>query len=86
MVIVNFHIEMTKIAAIYDENVNEDSLCLINLLIKGEMWKELDTETTEELQSIFKVALNKVSSQDCNTRLGTIDYNKELISEIRKQC
>ena len=86
MVIVNFPIEMIEIAASYDENVNEDSLGLTNILIKGEMWKELDKVTTKELQSTLKVALNKISNQDFNTRLGTIDYNKEFIGTFRRQC
>jgi hypothetical protein len=56
-----------------EKNVNEDSLGLTNIHIKGEIWKELAKVTTKELQSTLKVALNKVSSQDFNTRLGTID-------------
>jgi hypothetical protein len=50
------------------------------------MWKELDKVTTKELQSILKIALNNVSSQDFNTRLGTTYYNKEFIGKFRKQC
>jgi hypothetical protein len=86
MVYVNFPIEIIEIAASRDENVNEDSLGLTNILIKGEMWKELDKVTTTELQSTLKVTLNKVSSQDFNARLGTIDYNKEFIGTFIKQC
>jgi hypothetical protein len=64
----------------------KDPLGLTNILIMGEMWNELDKVTTKELQSTLMVALNKVSSQDFNTRLGTIDYNKEFIGTFRKQC
>ena len=41
MVIENFPIEMIEIAASYNENVNEDSMGLTNILIKEEIWKEL---------------------------------------------
>ena len=61
-------------------------MSLTNLVFKGEMWKELDKVTTKELQCTLKVALNKVSNQDFNTRLGTTVYNKEFIGKFRKQC
>jgi hypothetical protein len=86
MVIVNCPNEMIEIAASYDETMIEDSLGLTNIHIKGEMWKELNKVTTKELKSTLKVALNKVSSQDFNTRLGKIYYNKEFIVTFRNQC
>jgi hypothetical protein len=33
----------------------------------------------EEMQITLKIALNKVSGQDLNTRLGTTDYKMEFI-------
>jgi hypothetical protein len=35
------------------------------------------------LQSILKVALGKISRQEFNLKLGTVDYNKELIGKFR---
>jgi hypothetical protein len=79
---VNFPIEIIEIAASYNENLNEDSMGLTNILIKGEIWKGLHKVTTKELQSTLKVALNKVSHQHFNTRLWTTDYKKEFILKL----
>jgi hypothetical protein len=55
-------------------------------LIKGEEWMEIDKITTKELQRTLKVAKGKITLQDFNARLGTIDYNKENIIKFRNQC
>ena len=77
MVIVNFPIKMIEIAATFNENVNEDYMDLTNMLIQGEIWRDL--------QSTLKVALKKVSSQDFNKRLGATDFKKKFIFKLRKQ-
>jgi hypothetical protein len=77
---------MIDIAALYNENINIASSSLAHILVKGEKWKELPIVTSKEMQSTLKVALNKLSSQDFNTKLGTTDYNKEFIGRLRKQC
>ena len=38
------------------------------------------------MQNTLKVALNKISSQDFNLKLGITDYNKECIGKFRDQC
>ena len=86
MVIVNFPCEMIEIAASYDEGVNEDSRGLTHVLTKGEEWMEVGKVTTKLLQSTLKIALNKVSSQDFNLKLGITEYNKEGIGKFRNQC
>ena len=82
IVIVNFPSEMMEIAASYDENVNRDSMGLTHILMRGEEWMEIGKATTKMLQGTLKVALNKISSQDFNLKLGITDYNKEFIKKI----
>jgi hypothetical protein len=82
-VIVNFVGEMMEIEASCDENVNDDSLSLTH------KWGNLDGNvkiTTKELQSTPKFAINKISNQDFNLRLGAINYNKDNISKFRNIC
>jgi hypothetical protein len=86
MVIVNIQSEMVEIVAIYNENVNNDSVGLKFILTKGEEWMEVNKITTEELQRTLKVAKNKISTQDFNAKLGTLDYKKENIMKFRDQC
>ena len=86
MVIVNIQSEMVEIAANYNENVNNDSVGLKYILTKGEEWIELNKITTKELQRTLKVAKERISVQDFNERLGTIDYKKENIIKFRHQC
>ena len=61
-------------------------LGLTHVLIKGEEWMEMGKVTTKLLQNTLKIALNKVSSQDFNPKLGKTDYNKEFIGKWRNQC
>ena len=56
------------------------------ILIKGEEWIDMDKITTKELQKTLKVANKKISAQDFNVRLGTIDFNIENINKFRQQC
>jgi hypothetical protein len=56
------------------------------ILTKGEEWMEINKITAKELQRTLKVANKKISIQDFNVRLGTIDYKMENISKFRHQC
>jgi hypothetical protein len=77
---------MIEMAANYNENINNNSVGMKNILMKGEEWMELNRISTKELQRTLKVAKNKISAQDFNIRLGTIDYRKENIIKFRQQC
>jgi hypothetical protein len=46
---------------------------------------EIEKVTTKELQNTLKVAPNKISNQEFNSGLGTIDYNKDYINKFRKK-
>jgi hypothetical protein len=86
MVIVTIQSEMVELASTYNENVNNDSVGLKHIIIKGEGWMETSKISTKELQRTLKVAKRKVSVQDFNIKLGTKDYRKENISKFRYQC
>jgi hypothetical protein len=86
MIIVNIQSEMVELATTYNENINNDSVSLKYILLKGEEWMEINNITTKELQRTLKVAKNRISNQDFNTKLETIDYKKENISKFRNQC
>jgi hypothetical protein len=86
MVIVNIQSEMVEMAANYNENVNNDSASLTNILNKEEEWIELNKATTKELQRTLKVAKKKTTVPDFNVKLGTIEYEKENIIRFRQQC
>jgi hypothetical protein len=86
MVIVNIQSEMVEMAAIYNENVNNDSVGLKYILIKGDEWMAINKITTRELQGTLKVARKRISTQDYNKKLGIINYNRENISKFRYQC
>ena len=42
MILVNFQSEVMEIAATYNETVNDDSLGLTHILVKGEVWMEME--------------------------------------------
>jgi hypothetical protein len=86
MVIVNIQEGMFEMAVNYNENVNNNSTGIKYLLTKGGEWMNINKITTKELQRTLKVAKNRISTQDFNIRLGTIDYKKENIIKFRKQC
>jgi hypothetical protein len=56
MVIVNIQSEMVEMGSSYNENVNNDSVGIKYILIKGEEWMEIDKITTKELQRTLKAA------------------------------
>jgi hypothetical protein len=56
MVIVSIQSEMVEMGSSYNENVNNDSVGIKYILIKGEEWMEMDKITTKELQRTLKVA------------------------------
>jgi hypothetical protein len=82
MVIVNIQTEMVEIVATYNENVNNESVGLKYILTKDEEWVEIDKFTTKELQRTMKIAKKKISAQDFSLRLGTTDYNKEILVNL----
>ena len=86
MIIVNIQSEMVELATTYNEYINNDSVSLKYILLKGEEWREINNITTKDLQRTLKVAKNRISNQDFNTKLGTIEYKKENISKFRDQC
>ena len=42
-------------------------------------WLDLNKITTKELQSILKINIGKVTSQDHKTKLGINEFDKENI-------
>jgi hypothetical protein len=56
MIIVNIQSELVELAASYNEDVNDDSVGLKYILIKGNEWMEINKITTKELQRTLKVA------------------------------
>jgi hypothetical protein len=86
MVIVNIQSEMIELASTYNENVNNDSVGLKHIIIKGKEWMETSEISTKELQRTLKVAKSKISVQNFSIKLGTIDYRKENIIKFRYQC
>ena len=79
MVIVNIQSEMVELASTYNENVNNDSVGLKHIIIKGEEWMETSEISTKELQRTLKVAKSKVTVQNFNIKLGTIIYTRFYI-------
>jgi hypothetical protein len=56
------------------------------MLTKEEECMEISKMTTRELQRTLKVAKIRISAQNFNVRLGTIDYKIENIVKFRSQC
>jgi hypothetical protein len=42
--------------------------------------------STKELKSTLKVALNNISNQDFNSRIEIVNYNKDSLSKFRNPC
>jgi hypothetical protein len=63
MAIVNIQSEMVEMAAVYNENVNNDTVGLKYILTKGEDWIEINKITAKELQRTLKVSKKRSQSQ-----------------------
>jgi hypothetical protein len=61
--VINIKSEMVEMAGTYDENVNDDSVGLKYILIKGDEWMEINKITTKELQRTLKVAKKNICTR-----------------------
>ena len=85
-VISNFPEEMVEIASAYDENANDESTDLTEVMSTWGVWQDINYLTTRELQSILKLVLSKIERLDFNHRLGFDSYNSEQIDTFRRYC
>ena len=81
IILVNFPSKMLEIATCYDENVNDDSMGLVHILTKGEIWIELEKFTMKQLQSTQKIVLDKHL-----TRTLIQSWEQKDIIKFRNQC
>jgi hypothetical protein len=83
-VISNFPVEMVEIASAYDENANDGSTGLTEVMSTWGVWQDINYMTTKELQSILKQSLSKIERLDFNHRLGFNLYNSEQKDTFRR--
>ena len=86
MVIINFPVELIEMASAYNEDLNEDSEGLTHILNKEGTWTEIKKLTTKDIQKILKEALNKITNQDFNMKLGIVNFDNNNIKKFRHQC
>ena len=83
MVIQEFTVVLIELALSFKEDTVTDNNCTNNKLNEKGRWLNLNKVTTKGLQSIFKVALGKVSSQNHDTKLGIDGFDKEGILKFK---
>jgi hypothetical protein len=86
MVSQAFPTGLVGLASTFNEDNNMTINVGYNILGEKNNWLDLNKVTTKELQSILKIHLKKVSSQDHKTKLGIDEFNKESILKFRKKC
>ena len=86
MVAQAFPAGLVELASTFNEDNNVDINTRYNIMGENGQWHNLNKVTTKELQSILKVKLDKVSSQDFKTKLGINEFDKESIIKFRHKC
>ena len=67
---------LIELASLFNKYAYVDSTLGCFIIGKRGNWVNLDKVSTIEMQSILKVALNKVSSQNHNEKLGIEGFDK----------
>ena len=82
MVVQAFPAGLVELASSFNEDSNVGTSTGYKIIDESQNWHDLNKLSTKELQSILKVKLGKVSSQDHKTKLGIDEFDKDSIFEI----
>ena len=86
MVLQAFPAGLVELASTFNEDNNVDTDVRYSIMGENQNWLNLKIVTTKELQSILKINLGKVSSQDHKTKLGIEEFDKDNIIKFRNKC
>ena len=86
MVLQAFPAGLIELASNFNDDNNTDTNVGYNITGENNNWLDLNKVTTKELQSILKIRLGKVSSQDHITKLGIEVFDKDNIMKFRNKC
>ena len=86
MVLQAFPAGLVELASTFNEDNNLDIDVGYSIIGEHKNWLNLNKVTTKELQSILKINLGKVTSQDHKIKLGIDEFNKESIIKFRNKC
>ena len=86
MVIQAFPAGLVQLASTFNDDNNVDTNARYDIMGEKQNWLNLNKVTTKELQSVLKINLGKVSSQDHKTKLGIDVFDKENIIKFRNKC
>jgi hypothetical protein len=76
---------LINIVKCYNEDINNDKINLEYLLVSPSKRVKIEDVTTKELQTVLKLAMNKVEAADFLNRLG-FEYQSSNILQFRKHC
>ena len=86
MVLQAFPAGLVELASTFNEDNNVDTDVRYSIMGENQNWLNLNIVTTKELQSILKINLGKVSSQDHKTKLVIEEFDKDNILKFRNKC
>ena len=86
MVSQAFPAGLVELASTFNEDNNINTRAGYSIMGENQNWLDLNKVTTKVLQSILKINLGKVSSQDHKTKLGIDEFDKENILKFRNKC
>jgi len=76
---------LINIVKCYNEEINNDKISLEYLLISPSKRVKVEEITTKELQTLLKIAMNRVEAADFQNRLG-FAYQTSNILQFRNNC
>jgi hypothetical protein len=86
MVAQTFPASLKELAASGEEVNNVDVGTGYIIMGENENWLNLKNISAKELQSILKINLKKVSSQNHQAKLNIVEFDKESILKFRHKC
>ena len=83
---MHFPAGLIELASSFNEDNNVEMNAGFCLMGENKNWLDLKKITAKELQSILKINLGKVSSQNHTIKLGINEFDKESIIKFRHKC
>jgi hypothetical protein len=78
--------KVINISKCYIEGINDISENLKVIRNHDNMWKDINSITVKEMQTMMKIILKKTDSTNFEQKLGLVNFQEDFITKFRSKC
>jgi len=78
--------KVINISKCYIEGINDISENLKVIRNHDNMWKDINSITVKEMQTMMKIILKKTESTNFEQKLGLVNFQEDFITKFRSKC